>query len=291
MLPDGQRGRLPHCPVCRPLAALCAGPVRMLGLCAGPGRTLDSRSGMRTMPEVMFRAMNSITGPVVQWAANLIGSWGLPGVFFLMVLNSACIPIPSEAIMPVAGFAAGQGKIPLWGAIAVGVAGQLVGAWIAYAIGLYGGRPFVERWGKYVLMSTHKLDVAERWFGKYGAPAVFFGRMIPIVCTFISLPAGAARMRFWKFSLFTVLGSAIWVTVLTYIGQALGSNWKHIQHYMHYVDYVVLVAILAGIVWLAIRTLRRRRQRDVALLAGDGEADVDEVAIAGDAEEFKGEQQ
>jgi membrane protein DedA with SNARE-associated domain len=236
--------------------------------------------------------MNSVTGPVVEWAANLIASWGWPGVFFLMVLESACIPIPSEAIMPFAGFAASQGKMSLWGAIAAGVAGNLVGSWIAYAVGLYGGRPFVEHWGKYVLLSTHKLDVAERWFGKYGAPAVFFSRMLPIVRTFISLPAGAARMNFWKFTAYTVLGCIPWVIMLAYVGVALGDNWRHIQDYLHYVDYVVLLIIAAGIAWMVIGWWRRRRQRGIALV-GDGDAEIDDVvgSGSGDAEESKGDQQ
>ena len=159
--------------------------------------------------------MNSITGPVVDWATHLIGNWGLWGVFFLMVLESACIPIPSEAIMLFAGFAVASGKMSFFAAVAVGVAGNVVGSWISYAVGLYGGRPFVDRYGKYVLLSHHKLDVAERWFTRYGPPAIFFSRMLPIVRTFISLPAGAARMNVPKFSAYTIAGCIPWVILLT----------------------------------------------------------------------------
>jgi len=166
--------------------------------------------------------MDSITGPIVEWATDLIGSWGVWAVFVLMVIESACIPVPSEAIMLFAGFAVTKGDMTLWGAVVAGVAGNIVGSWIAYAVGLYGGRPFVDRWGKYVLMSHHKLDTAERWFGKYGAAAVFFSRMLPIVRTFISLPAGMARMPFWKFTLYTAAGCIPWVLMLGWIGVAVG---------------------------------------------------------------------
>ena len=215
--------------------------------------------------------MNSITGPIVDWATHLIGNWGLWGVFFLMVAESACIPIPSEAIMPFAGFAVASGKMSLAAAVAVGVAGNLVGSWVSYAVGLYGGRPFVERYGKYVLLSTHKLETAERWFGRYGAPAVFFSRMLPIVRTFISLPAGAARMRFGKFTLYTLVGCVPWVLLLAFIGEQIGQNWRRIEPYLHYVDYAVLIGILALVVWLIVR--RVRRTRPVPQSATDGRED------------------
>jgi membrane protein DedA with SNARE-associated domain len=202
--------------------------------------------------------MDSITGPVVEWATDLIGNWGVWAVFALMVLESACIPVPSEAIMLFAGFAVTSGDMTLWGAVAAGVAGNIVGSWIAYWIGLYGGRPFVDRWGKYVLMSHHKLDVAERWFARYGAPAVFFSRMLPIVRTFISLPAGMARMPFWKFTLYTALGCIPWVLMLGWIGVAVGENWEVIEGYMKYFDYVVAACIVGLIVWAVVRWARRR---------------------------------
>lgn len=205
--------------------------------------------------------MESITGPIVEWATNLIGDWGLWAVFLLMLLESACIPVPSEAIMLFAGFAVSKGDLSMTGAVIAGVVGNLAGSWLAYWIGLYGGRPFVDRWGKYVLLSHHKLEIAERWFVRYGAPAVFFSRVLPIVRTFISLPAGAARMPFWKFTVYTIVGCVPWVAMLTYVGVAVGDNWARIQGYMHYVDYVVLAAIVVLIAWLVIRRARRGRTR------------------------------
>jgi membrane protein DedA with SNARE-associated domain len=216
--------------------------------------------------------MNSVTGPLIEWATNLVGDWGLWAVFFLMVLESACIPVPSEAIMLFAGFAVSKGDMSLWGAVAAGVAGNILGSWIAYGVGLYGGRPFVDRYGKYVLMSHHKLDVAERWFARYGAPAVFFSRMLPIVRTFISLPAGMARMSFWKFTFYTAIGCIPWVLMLAFVGLKVGDNWEHVQKYMHYVDYLVLVAIVALIAWLIVRAVRRRR--------GGGAGPDDDVGAA-----------
>ena len=208
----------------------------------------------------------SIINSVVQWATNLIGDWGLAAVFLLMLLESACIPVPSEAIMPFAGFAVSQGKLTLAGIVIAGVAGNLVGSWIAYAVGYYGGRPFVDRWGKYVLLRPHHLDTAQHWFDHYGAPVVFFGRMIPIVRTFISLPAGFGKMPFWKFTLFTLLGCIPWVFMLGYVGVKLGANWEKIKPYLHYADYAVVAAGVVLVVWLVMRW---RRGRAVSGGAGD----------------------
>ena len=201
--------------------------------------------------------MQGIINSVVQWCTQLIGSWGLPAVFLLMLLESACIPVPSEAIMPFAGFAVSQGKLTLAGIVIAGVAGNLVGSWIAYAVGYYGGRPFVDRWGKYVLLRPHHLDTAQHWFDHYGAPVVFFGRMIPIVRTFISLPAGFGRMNFWKFTLFTVLGCVPWVAMLGYVGYKLGASWEKLQPYLHYADYLVVLALVVLVVYAVVRWRRR----------------------------------
>ena len=212
--------------------------------------------------------MHSISGPIIEWCTHLIGNWGVWGVLFLMVLESACIPIPSEAIMLFAGFAVSNGDMSLAAAVAAGVVGNILGSWIAYAVGLYGGRPFVDRYGKYVLLSRHKLDVAERWFARYGAPAVFFSRVLPIVRTFISLPAGAARMPFWKFTLYTVAGCVPWVLLLGWVGVKVGDNWKHIEGYLNYLDYAVLAAIVALIVWLVARRRRRKEPGNAPGQAG-----------------------
>lgn len=200
----------------------------------------------------------SVINSVVEWATHLIGNWGLPAVFLLMLLESACIPVPSEAIMPFAGFAVSEGHMTLFGITVAGVAGNLVGSWITYAIGYYGGRPFVERWGKYVLLRPHHLETAQRWFDRWGAPVVFFGRMIPIVRTFISLPAGFGRMNFWKFTLFTLLGCVPWVLMLGWLGVRLGANWEKIRPYLHLADYAVAAALVVLVAWAIVRWRRRR---------------------------------
>ena len=202
--------------------------------------------------------VTSIIDIVVQWATHLIGAWGLPAVFFLMLLESACIPVPSEAIMPFAGFAVSEGTLTFVGIVVAGGAGNLVGSGIAYAVGYYGGRPVVARWGKYVLLRPHHLDTAQHWFDKYGAPVVFFGRMLPIVRTFISLPAGFGKMRFWKFTVYTVLGCVPWVALLGYIGVKLGSNWEKIRPLLHYVDYVVVAALVALAIYGVVKWRRHR---------------------------------
>jgi len=205
-----------------------------------------------------------IIDPLVTFCTNLIGDWGLPAVFVLMLLESACIPIPSEATMPFAGFAVSQGHLTLVGIVVAGVAGNLVGSWIAYAVGYYGGEPFVDHYGKYVLLRRHHLEVSQRWFDRWGAPVVFFGRMLPIVRTFISLPAGFGRMKFWKFTLYTALGCIPWVFLLGYVGEKLGSNWEKIRPLLHYLDYVVVAALVVLVVWLIVRARRRGPRADAA---------------------------
>jgi membrane protein DedA with SNARE-associated domain len=219
--------------------------------------------------------MEHIIEPIVNWVTQFIGqfgAWGWVAVFILMVLESACIPVPSEAIMPFAGFVVSEGEMSLFAIVTAGVAGNVVGSWISYWIGLYGGRPFVDKYGKYVLLRHHHLDLAERWFERWGAPTVFFSRMLPIVRTFISLPAGMARMPFWKFTLYTTLGCIPWVFMLGYVGVKLGDNWEKIRSYLHYADYLVLAAIVAIVVWQVVKW-RRRGPRDLssdaALEAGD----------------------
>jgi membrane protein DedA with SNARE-associated domain len=202
--------------------------------------------------------MQSIINAVVEWATHLIGAWGTPAVFFLMLLESACIPVPSEAIMPFAGFAVSQGDLTLAGITIAGVAGNLAGSWIAYAVGLFGGRPFIDKYGKYVLLRHHHVELAERWFAKYGPAAVFFSRMLPIVRTFISLPAGIARMPFWKFTLYTVLGCVPWVFFLGWLGTRLGAHWEDIRPYLHYADYAVIAALVAIVVWGVLRWRKGR---------------------------------
>jgi membrane protein DedA with SNARE-associated domain len=206
----------------------------------------------------------SITDKLATFATNVVGDLGLPGVFLLMVAESACIPIPSEATMLFAGFNVHQREYPLWAAVAVGTAGNLVGSWIAYAVGYYGRLELLEKHGRFLHVSPAHLAWADRWFARYGAPAVFFSRMLPIIRTFISLPAGVARMPFWKFSVFTLAGCLPWVFLLTFAGEKAAENWTSWKDSLHYVDYTVAVLIVLGAVYLGVRWRRNRGRRRAA---------------------------
>jgi membrane protein DedA with SNARE-associated domain len=199
----------------------------------------------------------SITDPLVNLAVNAVDAMGLPGVFVLMVLESACIPIPSEATMLFTGFNVAKGHYSLFAAVAVGSLANLVGSWIAYAVGYYGRVDILEKHGRKVGIRMHHLELADRWFERHGNATVFFTRMIPIVRTFISLPAGVARMPFWRFTVLTLAGCIPWVLALTLIGKGAGDNWDNWKDKLHYVDYAVAALIVVGIVYLVLR--RRRR--------------------------------
>src|SRR3954468_3113778 len=201
----------------------------------------------------------SITDPIVNFAVNVVDALGLAGVFVLMVLESACIPIPSEATMLFAGFNVSDGHYSLLVAVAVGSFANLVGSWIAYAIGYYGRVDVLEKHGKKLHIKKSHLEWADRWFERHGDATVFFTRMLPIIRTFISLPAGVARLPFWRFTVLTLAGCIPWVLLLTFIGQQAGSHWKDWRDSLHYVDYAVLALIVVGIVYLVVRNRRRRR--------------------------------
>src|SRR3954471_21838053 len=167
----------------------------------------------------------SITDPLVNFAVNVIDALGLPGVFALMVAESACIPIPSEATMLFAGFNVSNGEYSLLAVTAVGATANLVGSWIAYALGYYGRVDLLEKHGGKLHIKKSHLEWADRWFERHGDATVFFSRMLPIIRTFISLPAGVARMPFLRFSLFTLAGCIPWVFMLALIGREAGKHW------------------------------------------------------------------
>jgi len=189
---------------------------------------------------------------------NVVGDLGLAGIFVLMLLESACIPIPSEATMLFAGFNVANGHYSLAAAVTAGVLGNLVGSWIAYGVGYWGRTDVLVKHGRKLHVKPEHLAWADRWFERYGDATVFFTRMLPIIRTFISLPAGVARMPFWRFTIYTLLGCIPWVFMLTFIGKQAGDNWTDWKDKLHYVDYVVLAAIVGGLVWLFIRARRRR---------------------------------
>jgi membrane protein DedA with SNARE-associated domain len=197
--------------------------------------------------------LEAILAPLIHFVTETIGGYGLPAVFVLMLLESMGVLIPSEAISPFAGYLVSEGRMTLLGAVTAGVLGNLVGSWIAYFVGLWGGRELWFRYGKYVGVRAHHLVIAEKWFDKYGEFTVFISRCLPVVRTFISFPAGTARMNFAKFSFYTLLGCIPWVFALTYFGYVLGENWGTIGHYLHYLDYAVAVAFFVGVIYLLWR--------------------------------------
>lgn len=199
-----------------------------------------------------------VLNPIVNVATDFISSAGYPAVFVLMALESACIPIPSEAIMLFAGFAVSKGELTLVGIVAAGVLGNLIGSLIGYAIGYYGRTDLLER-HKVFHVSEERLKQAEGWFERYGDATVFFSRMLPIVRTFVSLPAGVAKMPIGRFSLLTALGSIPWVLALALVGQSVGDNWESWRHNLGYLDYVVAAAILGAVAWWL---LKRRNDND-----------------------------
>jgi membrane protein DedA with SNARE-associated domain len=212
----------------------------------------------------LMTVLASITDPIVEVAVDVVDAMGLTGVFLLMLLESACIPVPSEATMLFAGFNVSRGEYSLFAATAVGSVANLVGSWLAYWVGRGGRVDLLEKHGSKVGIRMSHLVWADRWFERHGDATVFFTRMLPIIRTFISLPAGVARMPFWRFSLLTLAGCVPWVLMLTFIGKEAGDNWERWKDNLHYVDYAVAAAIVVGVVWLVVRNRRRRGGDDAA---------------------------
>ncbi len=190
---------------------------------------------------------------IVEWGVNLIiwviSSTGYLGIIFWMALESACVPIPSEIIMPFSGFLVNEGRFTLLGITLAGTLGSLIGSLGAYWAGKRFGREVLLKHGKYLMITEEHLDRADEWFERHGEAAVFFGRMVPIVRTFISLPAGIAEMDLKKFAIYTTIGSLPWCLLLGYIGVVMGEHWDSIVAYFHILDAVVLVGFIIGAVW------------------------------------------
>ena len=201
----------------------------------------------------------SLTDPIVEVAVDVVADLGLLGIFVLMLLESACIPVPSEATMLFAGFNVAEGEYSLFAITVVGSVANLVGSWLAYGVGYYGRVDLIEKHGHRLFIKKHHLEWADRWFERHGDATVFFTRMLPIIRTFISLPAGVAKMPFWRFSVLTLAGCVPWVLMLGFIGKEAGDNWESWKDSLHYVDYAVAAAIVAGLVYLVFRNRRGRR--------------------------------
>ena len=216
----------------------------------------------------------SISETLVNETAHFVREAGLPGIFALMAISSACIPIPSEVVMLFAGFAvadpsqsASQHHLTLVGVVLAGLLGTMVGSWISYGIGRGGRLELFERHGAKLHMGPAQIERGDQWFQRHGETAVLVGRVIPVVRAFVSLPAGVAKMPLGRFTLFSLLGSLPWVLGLALAGHALGGDWTSVRKGFEYVDYVVLALVVAGIVYALVRR-RRTRRRPAADAAG-----------------------
>lgn len=203
---------------------------------------------------------------------QFIVHFGYLAIFVLMLAESACIPVPSELTMPLGGAlavgAVAGAHLNLALVVTAGVVGNLVGSYIAWAIGWYGGRPAWRRWGRYILLRDADIDRAQRWFDRHGAKAVFFGRLLPVIRTFISLPAGFARMRPVRFGIYTVAGCIPWTLALAWAGYAAGAAWRHVASLMRIPAYVLAGLLVAAVVVaIVINVRRRRRERSAAAQA------------------------
>lgn len=198
---------------------------------------------------------------IVEWGTNLILDWisnmGYPGVVLLMAIESACIPVPSEIVMPFAGYLVYQAEQPGYDGqvmtlVGIGLAGAIgctLGSIVAYWVGKHAGRPVILKYGRYVLIKEKHLELAERWFEKYGEVATFVSRLLPVIRTFISLPAGIGKMDFKKFVFYSFVGSLPWTFMLGYVGYALGPSWEDIMEVFHKLDLLVVACLVAIVVW------------------------------------------
>jgi len=207
----------------------------------------------------------------------VISSLGYPGIMVLMGIESACIPLPSEVIMPFAGYLVYSGRFSSLAVVAtLGAIGCNLGSILAYEVGAYGGRPLIERFGKYILMNRHDLDVSEHFFKKYGSITVFLGRLLPVVRTFIALPAGIARMPRGKFHLYTFAGSWPWCYVLAYVGYKLGEHWDtdpRLKQWMHRFDAIIVLVLAIGVVYFVQSHWRNRVKANAEAAAAPTIAD------------------
>ncbi len=186
---------------------------------------------------------------LARFIISVISHLGYPGIVLLMAIESACIPLPSEVIMPFSGYLVSIGRFNLTGVAVAGALGCNLGSLVAYYVGSLGGRPLVEKYGRYLLVTHHDLETADRFFARYGDWAVFIARLLPVIRTFIAFPAGVSRMNVVRFHIYTFLGSLPWCWVLAFAGYKLGERWTSLRGYFHRFDTVLGILIVVGLVW------------------------------------------
>ncbi len=205
--------------------------------------------------------VEKIVSVLAAFIVATISHLGYAGVVLLMAIESACIPLPSEIVMPFSGYLVFTGEFKLWAVALAGAVGCVLGSLAAYGLGAWGGRPLIEKYGRYVLISHHDLNLADRWFTRHGDITIFIGRLLPVIRTFIAFPAGVARMSLWRFNLYTFLGSFIWCLALAWIGKKLGEHWNTLGVYFHRFDAAIGAALAVAIVWYVWRHIKHLKRR------------------------------
>jgi membrane protein DedA with SNARE-associated domain len=237
-----------------------------------PGR--DGPAGLQepgdTLGAFPSRLESDLLALFTDFVTEEVAAYGYLAIFLLMVLESACVPIPSEVTMLFGGalasapFLGPEHQLDLVAVALVGTAGNVVGSWLAYGVGYAGGRPLIDRFGRYLLLRPHEIDRAHEWFDqRYGHEAVFIGRLLPVIRTFISLPAGVARMNVWKFTLYTVLGCLPWCFALTFVGYKLGESWDAVERVVRPVAWLIATGVTALVVWWVWSRVRSLRSSPV----------------------------
>ncbi|HET7306514.1 MAG TPA: DedA family protein [Gammaproteobacteria bacterium] len=206
--------------------------------------------------------LEHVIAAVAGFIIATIAGMGYRGIVLLMAIESACIPLPSEVVLPFSGYLVAIGRFNLWAVALAGATGCVLGSLIAYYVGLRGGRPLAERFGKYLLISQRDLDRADHWFEHYGEITIFISRLLPVVRTFISFPAGVARMRVVRFVVLTFAGSFLWCLALAWIGMKLGEHWDTLGVYFHRFDALIVALAIVGAVWYVRRHLKSRNDVD-----------------------------
>jgi membrane protein DedA with SNARE-associated domain len=207
----------------------------------------------------------SITEILANFFSNIIYEIGYVGVMVLMAMESMIFPVPSEAVMPFTGFLVYEEKFSWIGVFISSTLGSIIGSSISYLMGLYGGRAFILKYGKYFLLEKEHLEITEKFFSKYGEITILISRFIPVVRHLISIPAGMARMNFMKFIIFTTIGASAWNMFLAYVGYILKSNWKEIMKYSKVFDLIIILAIFLLLVYFLYKQLKKSKQKGKAL--------------------------
>lgn len=203
--------------------------------------------------------MHYILNLLMRIVESIITTLGYPGIMIASALESACIPLPSEIIFPFSGYMVFKGVFTFWGVIFWGMLGQILGSVAAYLAGYYGAIPVLKKYGKYVFIKEHEIENSHKWFEKYGDSAIFWSRLLPVIRTFISLPAGIAKMNFWKFLIYTTLGCLPWLIALTYSGVYLGANWLEVKDFLFKFKEAILLILAAGIIyWFYIHVKNKK---------------------------------